>query len=190
MAKADKAAKPVQIDFTNVKDGGNFNKKRQPSGDYLAKIIKVADVPKKGEKKNSMWLFTITVKSGTYPYYCNYLEANQFWKIRNLFIAAGINVPKKRVSVDPNKVVGKDIGVTLEDDEYDGKAQSNIASTFPTSELDGDAPDGADEDEQSVEEPQGKKSKEAPQGSKKKGKKGKKTEVDDSELEELDIDEI
>jgi hypothetical protein len=26
------------IDLTNVKEGGNFNKKRIPSGDYLAKI--------------------------------------------------------------------------------------------------------------------------------------------------------
>lgn len=199
MAKdKDSAAKPVQVDFTNVKDGGNFNKKRQPAGDYKADIIKVTDVAKKGEKKKSMWLFTITVKSGTYPYYCNYLEENQLWKIRNLFIAAGINVPKKRLQVDPNKVVGRSIGVTLEDDEYDGKAQSNIASTFPTSELDGDEPD-EDEQDEKPKKKKGKKSKEAapepveaPQGGKK-GKKGKAKKVDDvsdSELEELDIDEI
>lgn len=182
MAKTDKAAKPINIDFTNVKDGGNFNKKRQTSGDYKAKVIKVADVPKKGEEKNSMWLFTITAGSGTYPYYCNYRESNQFWKIRNLFLAAGINIPKKRMSVDPNKVVGYEIGVTLEDDEYDGKAQSNISATFPTNELTGDSPD-EDEESEPVEAPQG-------AGKTKKKNKKNKNKVKTSELEELDIDEI
>lgn len=202
----NKAAKPVQMDFTNVKDGGNFNKKRQQSGDYRAKIVKVEDTTKKDDTSVKMWLFHIQVGSGTYPYYCTYTAENQLWKIRNLFIAAGINVPKKRVAIDPNKVVGREIGVTLEDDEYDGKKQSNIASTFPTSELTGDAPDGAedDDDEDDVEEApkkkKGKKAKEAPQGedveAPQGGKKGKKKkakkvdDVDDSELEELDIDEI
>lgn len=199
--KKSKAARPVQMDFTNVKDGGNFNKKRQPAGDYRAKIIKVEDTTKKDDEKVKMWLFHITVKSGTYPYYCTYTAENQLWKIRNLFIAAGINVPKKKMAIDPNKVVGREIGVTLEDDEYDGKAQSSIASTFPTSELEADAPDDADDEAEEVEEPKAKKKKakgkkaepvEAPQGSKKGKKKGKKNKdsVSDGELEELEIDEI
>lgn len=181
--KKSKAASAKQIDFTNVKDGGGlFNKKRQAEGDYRGTVTKVEEVAKKGEKKLTMWLFTIAVKSGTYPYYCNFTEENQLWKIRNLFIAAGINVPKKRMAVDPNKVVGRDIGCSLEDDEYDGKKQSNISSVFPTAELDGDSPGG--DDDEAVEAPQGGK-----KGKKnKKGKKDKK--VDDSELEELDIDEI
>lgn len=196
--KKSKAAKPVQVDFTNVKDGGAFNKKRQKAGDYRAKILKVEDTTKKDDDKVKMWLFHIQVGSGVYPYYCTYTAENQLWKIRNLFIAAGLNIPKKKMAVDPNKVVGREIGVTLEDDEYDGKPQSSIASTFPTSELEGDAPDD-DDDETPEEKPKkGKKKKdkaepvEAPQGSKKgKKKKGKDTnKVDDSELEELEIEEI
>ena len=30
------------VDFTNVKEGGNFSKRRMPMGDYLAKITKVS----------------------------------------------------------------------------------------------------------------------------------------------------
>lgn len=154
---ADKVT-TAALDFTNVKEGGgSFNKKRQPEGDYRAKITKVQDSPSK--KDNVMqWLFTIEVNGATYPYYCKHQE-NQLWKIRNLFVAAGISIPKKRVNVDPNKVVGKIIGVTLEDDEYEGKMQSNIAATFPASELDGDdsedeieADDDAEEVEVEVEE--------------------------------------
>lgn len=132
------------LDFTNVKEGGgSFNKKRQPEGDYAAKITAVADAPAKGDGV-MQWMFTIHVGAGTYPYYCKHQE-NQLWKIRNLLVAAGMNVPKKRIKVDPNKLVGKSIAVTLEDGEYEGKAQSEIAATFPLSELNND--DVPDEDD-------------------------------------------
>lgn len=154
------------IDFTNVKEGaGIFNKKRQAEGDYKAKITKVVDAPAKKDNVNQ-WCFTIVVGNGTYPYYCK-MEENQYWKVRNLLIAAGMTVPKKKVKVDPNKLVGKTIAVTLEDDEYEGKAQSNIAATFPVSELsDDDIPDededAADDDDEDEPTPVAKKKKAAP----------------------------
>lgn len=155
MTEKAKAGTAAALDFTNVKEGGgSFNKKRLPEGDYKAKVTKVQDAPSK--KDNIMqWLFTIHIETenGTYPYYCKHQE-NQLWKIRNLMVAAGISVPKKRVKVDPNKIVGKIIGVTLEDDEYDGKMQSNIAAIFPASELTGDDPEdeAADDDDDEVVE--------------------------------------
>lgn len=140
---AEAASRGV-IDFTNVKEGGgSFSKKRQPEGDYRGKITKVADAPAKKDN-TPQWLFTIEVNGQTYPYYCKH-EENQFWKIRNILVASGITVPKKKVNVDPNKLVGKNIAVTLEDDEYDGKAQSNVAAVFPLSELSDD--NVPDEDE-------------------------------------------
>lgn len=192
MAKASAA----QLDFTNVKDGGSFNKKHQAPGDYAAKVTKVVDAKSKKDGA-SMWLFTIQAGTGTYPFYCKH-EANQLWKIRNLFVAAGINIPKKRVKIDPNKVVGRSIGVTLEDDEYEGKMQSNVVATFPTSELEGDVDDDDDDDDddevedsaEDAEDDDEEEVVEAPQG-KKKGKKKKAVdEVEDDELEELDIEEI
>lgn len=204
---ADKKATAAALDFTNVKDGGSFNKKHQAPGDYKGKVTKVVDAKSKKDG-GKMWLYTIQVGTGTYPLYCK-LEENQLWKIRNLYIAAGKNIPKKRVNLDPNLVVGRDIGVTLEDEEYEGKMQSNVSTTFPTSELEGDG--GVDEDEDDEEEtvdeppaaePKAKKKKskeapqgdpvEAPQGGKKKKDKGAKKvdDVDDSELEELEIEDI
>lgn len=194
MASAQAAA----LDFTNVKEGGgSFNKKRMPEGDYKAKVTKVADAPSK--KDGIMqWLFTIDVEGGgTYPYYCKHQE-NQLWKIRNLLVAAGISVPKKRVKVDPNKVVGKTIGVTLEDDEYDGKAQSNIAAVFPASELNGDdddLDDDVEEDEVEEEvddtEEADEEEDEEPAPKKKKAKPAPVEEEDDEdELEEIDIEDV
>lgn len=132
------------VDFTNVKDGGNFNKQRVPAGDYLAVITKVADAKSKSDDV-FQYLFTIKLKKHSqtgYPYYCK-LQENQLWKLRNLIIAAGISVPKKKMKFDPAKVLGKTIGVTMEDDEYEGKQQSTVAAIFPAAEI----MDGADDDD-------------------------------------------
>lgn len=184
-------AKAQVLDMTNVSEGRMFNKKRYPEGDYPGTITKVDDVRKKDDKSKKMWLFTIKVKGGVYPYYCGFGE-KELWKIKNLWVAAGVALPAKKVKMDPNKLVNKEIGVTLEDDEYDGKAQSSIASTFPVSELEGI--DDVDEEE----EPKAKKGKKD-KGSKdkagkaakgKKSKKGAKPAVDDDELEALDVEEV
>lgn len=151
------AASKQALDFTNVKEGGNFSKKHMPAGDYRAKVTKVEDaMPKDKEDKTPMWLFTFqltTTPSATYPYYCK-LQENQLWKVRNLLVAAGLNVPKKRVGVDPNKLLGKIIAVSLDDTEYNGKEQSEIGAVFSPNELDDsvevedpDDVDDVDEDE-------------------------------------------
>lgn len=143
------SASSQMVDFSNVKDGGNFSKGRVPSGDYLATITKVEDAKSKDDVH--MYLFTIKLKKFSayaYPYYCK-LSENQLWKLRNLLIAAGMTVPKKRLKLDPNKVVGKSIGVTMEDVEYEGKLQSEVAAVFPSAELvDGNVVDDDDDDDE------------------------------------------
>lgn len=133
------------VDFSNVKDGGNFNRSRIPAGDYLAKIVKVEDAVSKKDDA-FQFLFTIQIQkrpSSKFPYYCK-LQENQLWKLRNLLIAAGKTVPKAKIKVDPNQIVGKLIGVTVEDDDFDGKEQSSISGVFPAAEL---AESGDDDDD-------------------------------------------
>lgn len=149
----DKAAAAV-LDFSDVKDRNEsgVNKKRVPAGDYIATVVRVEDRPTK-ESKEAQWMYVISLDSirGTgYPYYCK-LQANQLWKVRNLFLAGGLAIPKKKVRLDPNRVVGKKIAVTMEDDEYDGKLQSVIAEIFPPSELQEEA-GGNEEEEDDGEE--------------------------------------
>lgn len=139
-------ASTKNIDFSNVKDGGgNFTKKRVKAGDYAAKIIKVEDAETK-DSKEFQYLFTIQLvkhPTATYPYYCQLTEKS-LWKLRNLFIAAGKSVPKRKTTVNPNHIVGKLIGVTMDDTEYKDKEQSEIGAVFPAADLsdgDGDEPD-------------------------------------------------
>lgn len=126
------------IDMTNVKDAGNFNPQRVPAGDYKVLVKDVSDHKKEGEKTSVQWVFTLALADRpriTYPYYVNHTDAKFAWKVRNMCIAAGLAVPKKRVKVDPNKLVGKTIGVALDDDEYEGKKKSVVVATFPAADV-------------------------------------------------------
>lgn len=154
------AATAKALDFTNVKEGGaSFNKKRVPMGDYLAKVTKCEDSPTK-QTQEPQWLYTLELvdkyTDRKFPYYCK-LEANQLWKVRNLFLACGVSVPKRKVKLDPNRVVGKLVAVTLEDDEFDGKLQSNVTQIFAASELE----DGEPVDEEETEEEEAEEEEEA-----------------------------
>lgn len=149
------AATKRAVDMTNVKEQGNFNPRHKAEGDYRAKIVKVDD--HKSKSGGEMWVFTIQLtedQRATYGHYCGFDEKNA-WKVRNLLIACGKKVPKKRVNVDPNSLVGKEIGVTLIDDEYEGKMKSTIDAVFPASDLhedeDEDTPE-VDDDEEETED--------------------------------------
>jgi hypothetical protein len=132
---ADKVTKKI-LDFTNVRDRGNFNPRHKKEGDYRFRITGVVDDVSKSNS-NDMWVFTMVPtddKSATYPYRCT-LNEESLWKIRNLFIAAGKQVPKKKVRVDPAVLVGKEVGVHLVDHEYNDRVSSQIDSVFPVSDL-------------------------------------------------------
>ena len=210
-----KKATARALDMTNVEEGGKFNKKHQTPGDYKAKIMGVEDAKPKDESDSTpMWLFSIKVGSGTYPYYCK-LQPNQLWKVRNLCTAAGIAIPRKKIKVDPNKLVGRLIAVTLDDTEYKDKLQSEISATFPVSELEEDDVELAedeevedeeledeedeeeedeeeDDEEEEDEEDEEEEEPEPPRKKKKATKKKARKPVDDDDedLDELDIDDV
>ena len=155
----------ITADFTNVKDGGGFNSKRLPSGDYVATITKVEK--KKSNAGNDQLVFSIQPndhRSAVYPYYCGLVE-NQLWKLRNLLLASGVKVPKKKTSIDVERLVGVTNGLALEDDEYEGKERSAIDSIFAASEVE------TDDDEKATEEDDAEES----------------TESEDEDLDELDL---
>lgn len=211
MAELKKAVKKT-LDMSNVKDRGPFNPKHVESGGYVAKITAVyASESKSG---NEMWVFAFQPtdkRDAVYPYYC-LLDPDNLWKIRNVAEAAGIAVPKKRIALDPNKLVGKTVGIELEDDEYDGKMKSVITQVMPQDQIDGDddAEDEPEEDlddDEEEEEPPAKATKRKAAGSRVKGstttpaKRKRKPElepeedddeedVDDEDLDELDVEDL
>jgi hypothetical protein len=139
-----------KIDMTNVKDGSQFNSKHMPEGDYAAIVVDVMD--QESKNGNDMWVYTIKLKDyprAVYAYYC-VLEEKSLFKIRHLFTAAGIDIPRKLAMIDPNRIIGKEIGVGLEDDEYDGNIRSKITAVMELEDMtvNNSAPELDDEEEE------------------------------------------
>lgn len=123
------------LDFSNVKERGDFNPRHIDQGEYIAKITGVTETEAKDGE--DMWVFSFELEGvarATYPYYCKLVE-NQLWKVRALFEAIGTNVGKRKVKVNPSQLVGKKVGVFMEDDEYEGKLKSIIAEVMSVDEI-------------------------------------------------------
>jgi hypothetical protein len=120
----------ITIDFSNVREGSTFSPRRLPEGSYLADIAQVEQ--KESSKGNPMLVYTIIPvehPTAVYPYYV-VLADNQLWKLRALLLAAGKEVPKRKVTVDPESIVGRQIMIDLEDAEWEGREKSEIAGVF------------------------------------------------------------
>lgn len=120
----------ITIDFSNVREGSAFSPRRLPEGSYLAEIAKVEQ--KESSKGNQMLVYTIIPvehPTAVYPYYV-VLTDNQLWKLRALLLAAGKEIPKRKVTVDPESIVGRQIMIDLEDAEWEGREKSEIAGVF------------------------------------------------------------
>lgn len=194
----------IVVDFSNVKESSGINPKHQEEGDYLAKIVKVEMTKTKGKdgkKPEPMALIVFqdsNMRSAAYPYYCTFGD-NMLWKIRNTFIAAGVPVPKGKGKIDLAKLVNKEVGITLEDDEYDGKMKSVISAVFhkdelePSDEVAGDD-DFEDDDEIEdtapiEEEDDEEEEEEAPAPKKRKAKPAPVVEEEEDDVEEDDEEE-
>lgn len=145
-----------------------------PEGDYLGKIIE-AEL-KTSERSGSRyfsWKFQVADGKfkGKTLYMTTSLKPEALWNLRNLIHAAlGKNVAGKQVDFDPEKLYGKLVGMSVEDNEYtkDGttRVTSQVASVFPKEELEKSDDDSDDDDEEEVEED------------------------DDDDLEEVEVEEL
>ena len=194
---ADKKATAEILDFTNVKERGDFNTKHIEPGDYTAKITKVVATEAKSDSEK-MWVFSIVLDEhprATYPYYVKLVE-NQLWKLRLLCGAVGVNVGTRKVKIDPNKLVGKQLGVAMEDDEYEGRLNSVVAEVFPPDEVSGSPEDDVEpeeddlEEDEDIEEEKPKKRPAKKAAAKKKRPEPEEDEDEDEDEDELEIDEI
>lgn len=187
-----KTSTVISVDFSDVKESSGINPRHQPEGDYLLRITDAqVGKSKAGDTMITFLLQDVNMRSATYPYYC-VLKDNQLWKLRNLFIAAGLSVPKSKGKLDVAKTVGKEVGVTLVDDEYDGKEKSVIDAVFHKDELEGSTVEAEDddfEDEEEEVELEDDEEEEAPKKSKAKRQPEPEPEDDEEEDDEEEEEE-
>lgn len=131
--------------------GGGQWLKRVKEGDYPFTIKKVELT--ESSKGNKMFRITFIGKSGkvrgkqTRDYFV--FKAEALFKLRELLEALEMDVPKKVGKLTGADLEGKDIGITLGDEEYDGKMQSKAQNYVPITDLteDDDGDDEGDGDE-------------------------------------------
>ncbi|MCA1624150.1 MAG: hypothetical protein LC778_10185 [Acidobacteria bacterium] len=182
-------AQPATVNMKGVgePDRSKFaTRKRKPAGDYLADVIRVEQG--QDDEGNIMWVYLLRLAhdaGATYNLWFKPEVDTSLPYLRQFIVSCGRPVPDKRVKIDPNNYVKKRLGITLEDDEYNGREQSRIVWTMPAADVDEDASNA----------PAARPSRAARDGAG--PRKGARTrqaapvseelDVDDSELDELDI---
>lgn len=145
-------AKRIKLDFSKVEERSGWDTKHMPEGLHEFKITGVED--SEAQDGIDMYVFALKptspkYKARNFPYYCK-LQPNQYWKLRDLLVAAGIKVPKAVANVDPNKAVGKIVAVEITDATGKYEGRSEISGVYGKDILDGEEP--ADDSEDETEE--------------------------------------
>jgi len=186
----------LPVDFSKADEGGGTI--RVPEGDYRAKVTEIKVGTSKAGNTMLIWTFTLTEgkHKGKKLRDWTTLNVEAAWKLKGLLEALGIKVPAKKLDVTPliKKAKGKELGLTLTDEEYEKKMSSKVSSCLDLETLE-DIEDEEDEDEDEDEEDEDgdeeeEDEEEEPTRKKKKAKKKKPADDDDEDIEDLDIDEI
>lgn len=125
------AITPIKLDFTSVEKSA-YNTRQMPAGLYEARITEV--VQKSAQDGTDMLVYTLVpthpqYRGRRFPFYCK-LSSNQLWKLRDLLVAAGENIPKRAVRVQPEKIVNRLLCIEVSDDTYGGTVRSTVDSVY------------------------------------------------------------
>lgn len=125
------AITPIKLDFTSV-EKSSYNTRQMPAGLYEARITEV--VQKSAQDGTDMLVYTLApthpqYRGRRFPYYCK-LSPNQLWKLRDLLVAAGEDIPRRAVRVQPEKIVNRLLCIEVSDDTYGGTVRSTVDSVY------------------------------------------------------------
>lgn len=140
----------VTLDFRKEAEGGGGGV-RVPENDYAAKIVK-AKFERSSEKDTPGIIVTLKITEGKHSgkkiVDRLWITEKSYWRIRELLESIGVTVPKSVVKLPLKKLIGKELGITVvDDDPYKGKIRSTIAGYIDLETL-----NEADEDEDDEED--------------------------------------
>lgn len=170
----------IRVDFGKEEEGGGAGV-RVKEGDYLGKIISV----KKGRSSEKDTPYVqVDVKildagkaKGKIVSDRLYITPKSLFRLRSLLEALGLTVPKKVVNIPGKKLVGKEVGITAVDDEWEGRIRSRIGDFLDPDDLDDDA-DDEEEDEDELDDDADEEEDDDDE------------EEEDEDLEDLDLDDV
>lgn len=139
-----KKATSVKVDFTGVE-----TRVLLPEGVYNAKVAEVELEPNDG-KPYLKWTFrTIDddPKLNDKPLYNNTsLQPQSLWVLGSLLETLGVERPDGAMDLDLEELVGLEIGLVVEHEEYQGKQRAKVVDFTPATDGDDDGDVTVDDD--------------------------------------------
>lgn len=162
----------LTVDFSNTES------KLKP-GEYLATVEEVSVETSQSNTEYLKWKFKLD--EGGIAYYNTSLQPQALWNLRNLLEALGVTVPNSALDVDLEDLLGRELMVLIDMEEYEGKKRPKMTDFWP-------AEDGASSKKEEDVEDEEDEEEEAPRN-KKSSKKSRVVEDDEEEEEEEDEEE-
>lgn len=181
-------AQKVKVDFSDVESRGgkkgSGGRKHYPPADYHVKCVG-AKLGKSGDKETPRVEVTYKIVEGKYKggqlRDDLYLTPKSLWRLRQTLEAMGMKIPNKAVGLDVDNLKGKELAVTLDDDEYNDTVYSKVVDAFTLAEFEGsddeDVDDVDDDDDEEDDEDED-------------DDEDTDDEDEDEDLEEVDLEDI
>lgn len=178
-------ATKVKVDFSDVESRGgkkgSGGRKHYPPSDYHVKCVS-AKLGKSGDKETPRVEVTYKIMNGKHKggqlRDDLYLTPKSLWRLRQTMEAMGIKIPNKSVNIDVDMLKGKELAVTLDDDEYNDTVYSKVVDAFTLTEFE------SDDDEDDVDEVDDDEDDEDDDET------DDDEDVEDDDLEEVDLEDI
>ena len=181
-------ARKMKLDFTGVE---SFQ--RASEGKHVCRIVSADEKASQGGNDMIVVAFEVTKgdDKGARVYENYPLVDTALWKLKGLLQAIGMKADGK-VQLDLDKLIGKQVTVTVKHEEYEGKTRARVdeVSKLTAASADADEDEDSDseaEDEQDEEEEQ--EEKKPAKKEKAPAKKGKKAPMPEPEDEDEDEEE-
>lgn len=145
--KKEATPESYKVDFTGVESGG---RPRYPEGDYIATIKSI--VPgTKGDEDKPILKVTFEISEGKFEGQTvredYFITPKALFRLKGLLEAINVKVPSKVVNLPLKKMIGKEVGITLTDDEYNNRKYSEVSDTVDAEVVrSGGVDDDEDED--------------------------------------------
>lgn len=181
----DRPAK-LSIDFSGVEIRKGGGSDHIPEGDYLVEVVDIKRMPLKDNPADKLLLWSFAVVeprkyAGKKLINRTVLRPESLWALRSLLVdmLGEDKVPQRMIEIPLAKIAAakKQVGVSVEDDEYKGKLKSKITGTFSVADwkareiVEDTESDDSDDDDEDV------KSKSV-------------SSDDDEDMDEIDVDDI
>ena len=137
----------INVDFSSVEDSVQVK-----PGKYLA-VVKSISMGEGAKAKYLKWALQVTTNpcKGLHINHITSLSPNALFMLRDTLTAIGVKVPKAAVAIDPDKFIGKTLGIDVGIRPYEGKEYANVTSVFSPAVMAPSAPEapvdlGGDDD--------------------------------------------